>query len=131
MDYQEKQFQPFITVKLMKLLVIGYENGLIEIAFDNDDKILTVVDIIDKPTIPATNKRINHFNAYGNVVYISTNYGISVFNLERLEFGDTYFIGNGGSQIQVNQTTVFGDYIYAACFRWKWFKKSVGYQVQI
>ncbi|WP_303316386.1 two-component regulator propeller domain-containing protein [Flavivirga abyssicola] len=98
-----------------ELLVIGYENGLIEIAFDDDDDILSVVDIIDKPTIPTTDKRINHFNAYQNIIYISTNYGISVFDLERLEFGDTYFIGNGGSQIQVNQTTVFGDYIYAAC----------------
>ncbi len=98
-----------------QLLVIGYENGLIEIAFDNDDDILTVVDIIDKPTIPPTDKRINHFNEFGNVVYISTNYGISVFNLERLEFGDTYLIGNTGSQIQVNQTTISGDYIYAAC----------------
>lgn len=101
--------------KAYELLVIGYENGLIEIAFDNDDKILTVVDIIDKPTIQATNKRINHINSYGNVVYISTNYGISIFNLERLEFGDTYFIGDGGSQIKVEQTTIFGDYIYAAC----------------
>ncbi|MDO7172267.1 ABC transporter substrate-binding protein [Mariniflexile sp. AS56] len=98
-----------------ELLVIGYESGLIEIAFDDDNEILTVVDIIEKPTIPATQKRINHFNAHENLVYISTNYGISVFNLERLEFGDTYFIGNGGSQIKINQTTMFGDYIYAAC----------------
>ncbi|MFI1744909.1 type IX secretion system anionic LPS delivery protein PorZ [Thalassobellus sediminis] len=99
-----------------ELLVIGYENGLIEIAFDNEDDILTVVDIIEKPTIPETDKRINHFNAYDNVVYVSTNYGISVFNLERLEFGDTYFIGNGGSQMQVKQTTIHNGEIYAACF---------------
>lgn len=98
-----------------QLLVIGYENGLIEIAFDNDDDILTIVDIVDKPTIPPTDKRITHFNGFENVVYISTNYGISVFDLERLEFGDTYFIGDLGSQIQVNQTTVYGNYIYAAC----------------
>ena len=101
--------------EVYELLIIGYENGLMEIIFDNDDKILSVVDIIDKPTIPAVDKRINHFNAYQNVIYVSTNYGISVFDLEKLEFGDTYFIGNGGSQIQVNQTTIFGDYIYAAC----------------
>ncbi|MEN3323941.1 ABC transporter substrate-binding protein [Mariniflexile soesokkakense] len=100
---------------LYELLIIGYESGLIEIAFDNDDEILTIVDIIEKPTIPAVQKRINHMNPYGNLVYISTNYGISVFNLERLEFGDTYFIGNGGSQIQIKQTTVFGDFIYVAC----------------
>ncbi|TXG37021.1 type IX secretion system anionic LPS delivery protein PorZ [Seonamhaeicola maritimus] len=98
-----------------ELLVIGYENGLVEITFDNEEEVLSVVDIIEKPTIPPNDKRINHFKAYENVIYISTNYGISVFNLERLEFGDTYFIGNNGSQIQVNQTTVFGDYIYAAC----------------
>lgn len=98
-----------------ELLLIGYENGLIEIAFDNDEEILTVVDIIKKPTIPTDNKRINHFNAFGNVVYISTNYGISVFDLQRLEFGDTFYIGDLGSQIKVNQTTILGDYIYAAC----------------
>ena len=98
-----------------QLLVIGYENGLIEIVFDNDSEILTVVDIIDKPTISPTDKKINHINAYQNLIYVSTNYGISVYDLERLEFGDTYFIGNGGSQIPVTQTTIFEDHIYASC----------------
>ncbi|WP_142784354.1 type IX secretion system anionic LPS delivery protein PorZ [Changchengzhania lutea] len=107
-----------------ELLIIGYENGLIEIAFDNDDKILTVVDIIDKPTIPSIDKRINHFNSYNNVIYISTNFGISVFDLERLEFGDTYFIGNSGAQLQVKQTAIKGDYIYAACSNGNGIKKA-------
>ena len=97
-----------------QLLVVGYENGLIEIVFDNDTNVLTIVDIIDKPTIPPTQKRINHFNAYGSLIYIATNYGISVFDLERLEFGDTYFIGNAGSQVVINQTTIYQDYIYAS-----------------
>lgn len=98
-----------------QLLLIGYENGLIEIAFDNDDSVLTIVDVIDKVTIPPTSKRINHFNEYGSLVYIATNYGISVYNLDRLEFADTFFIGNSGSQTIVMQTAVFGDIIYAAC----------------
>lgn len=98
-----------------QLLMIGYENGLIEIAFDNDDSILTIVDIVDKITIPPTSKRINHFNPNGNLVYVATNFGISVYNLDKLEFGDTYFIGNSGVQTKVLQTTIFGDYIYAAC----------------
>ncbi|MFV9549681.1 ABC transporter substrate-binding protein [Algibacter sp. PT7-4] len=98
-----------------ELLVVGYENGLIEIVFDNETDILTVVDIIDKPTISPSNKKINHITANLNVIYISTNYGISVFDLERLEFGDTYFIGSGGSQVPVTQTTIFQDYIYASC----------------
>lgn len=107
-----------------ELLLIGYENGLIEIAFDNDNDILTIVDIIDKPTIPPTDKKINHFNAFNNVVYISTNFGITVFNLERLEFGDTYFIGNLGTQTRVTQTTILGDYIYAACLDGNGLKKA-------
>jgi len=98
-----------------ELLMIGYENGLIEIAFDNDDSILTIVDILDKTTIPPTSKRINHFNPNGNLVYIATNFGISVYDLDKLEFGDTYFIGNSGAQTKILQTTIFGDYIYAAC----------------
>jgi hypothetical protein len=99
-----------------ELLIVGYVNGLIEIVFDNGSEILTVVDIIDKQTISPSNKKINHIYAYQNTVYISTDFGIAVYNLERLEFGDTYFVGNGGAQIPVNQTTVFNGYIYAACF---------------
>lgn len=97
------------------LLMIGYENGLIEIAFDSDDEILSVVDIVDKPTIPPNDKKINHFNEHDGLVYIATGYGISVYNLDNLEFGDTYYIGNSGTQIDVRQTTIFQDYIYAAC----------------
>jgi WD40 repeat protein len=97
------------------LLIIGYENGLIEVYNESENSVLSVVDIVEKPTIPPDNKKINHFNENNNVVYISTDFGISVYDLERLEFGDTYFIGNGGSQIIVNETAVFGDYIYAAC----------------
>ncbi|XCF06303.1 two-component regulator propeller domain-containing protein [Tamlana crocina] len=98
-----------------QLLVVGYENGLIEIVFDNDDNVLSVVDIIEKATIPAQNKKINHFNAYQNKIYVSTNFGVSVFDLERLEFGDTYFIGDGGAQVQVSQTAILGNYVYASC----------------
>jgi hypothetical protein len=96
-------------------LVIGYQNGLMEIYFESDGSVLSVVDILDKETVAPNKKRINHFNEYNGLVYISTNYGISVYNLERLEFGDTYFIGSGGSQIVVKQTTIFEEFIYAAC----------------
>ncbi len=97
------------------LLIIGYTTGLFEIYFESDESILTVVDILDKPTISPTRKIINHFNEDDGVVYIATNYGISVYDLQRLEFGDTYFIGNGGNQIRVQQTTIYNNAIYAAC----------------
>ena len=96
------------------LYIIGYENGLIEIVIDGEDNILKVVDILDKPTIPPNNKKINHFNEYNGSLYISTGYGISVYNLDALEFGDTYLIGDLGSQINITQTTVQGVLIYAS-----------------
>lgn len=96
------------------LLIIGYENGLIEVVVDGDEDILTVVDILDKQTIPPDRKLINQFNEYSGNLYISTGYGISVFNLATLEFGDSYFIGNLGTQIEITQTAVREPYIYAA-----------------
>ncbi len=108
----------FITTvhysEAFKLLIIGYENGMIEIVKDGDENILKVVDILEKQTIPPDRKRINNFNEYNGKVYIATQYGISVYDLARFEFGDTYFIGDGGSQIDIVQTVVKEPYIFAA-----------------
>ncbi|WP_425076597.1 two-component regulator propeller domain-containing protein [Psychroserpens sp. S379A] len=97
-----------------ELLVVGYTTGLIDIVFD-DNEVLTVIDILNKVTIPPDKKNINSFNEHNGLLYISTDYGISVYDLERLEFGDSYFIGSGGTQIRVTQTTVYENFIYAAC----------------
>ena len=98
-----------------ELLLIGYENGLMEVYKESDQELLKVIDIINKTTIPSAQKKINHFNQVDEVVYIATDYGVSVYNLDDLEFGDTYYIGANGSQVVVNQTTVFNNEIYAAC----------------
>ena len=98
-----------------EIVLIGYENGLIEVYNDNNQELLKVVDVINNTTIPSSQKKINHFNELDEVVYVATNYGISVYSLDDLEFGDTYYIGTNGSQIEVNQTTIFNNEIYAAC----------------
>lgn len=96
-------------------LLIGYETGLIEIYFETDASVLTIVDILDKENITPANKRINEFYEHNGLVYISTDFGVSVYDLDRLEFGDTYFLGNGGTQINVNQVSVLNDEIFVAC----------------
>ena len=98
-----------------ELLLIGYENGLMEVYKESNQELLKVIDIINKTTIPSSQKKINHFNETDEVVYIATDYGISVYNLDDLEFGDTYYIGTNGSQVMVNQTTILNNEIYAAC----------------
>jgi len=96
------------------ILVIGYENGLIDIKIDGEEDILKVVDILEKPTIPPDRKRINSFYEYNGNLYISAQFGISVYDLSRLEFGDTYFIGDFGTLLNITQTTVLEPYIYAS-----------------
>jgi hypothetical protein len=94
--------------------IIGYTTGLIDIYDGITEEIRRVVDIVDKPTIPPNRKQINHILEYNNTLYIATDYGISLYDVAALEFGDTYFIGPNGSQIEVRQTTIMGEYIYAA-----------------
>jgi len=96
------------------LFVIGYENGLLEIVRDGDDDVLTIVDILDKQSIPPNLKRINHFSEYDGILYISAGFGISAYNLELLEFGDSFFIGDGGDFLDIAQTDIDPPFIYAA-----------------
>lgn len=101
--------------EIFEQLIIGYQNGLIEIYLERTNDVLTVVDILEEQAVPPNRKRINHFNEYNGSIFIATDYGISEYDLERLEFLDSFFIGDGGSQIIVTQTAVFGDRIYASC----------------
>lgn len=98
-----------------KRTLVGYENGLMIVINDSDGSMLNIVDIINK-ALPPNIKRINHFMEYEGIVYVSCDFGIVQFNLATLQFGDTYFIGDGGAQIIVKQTAIFEGMIYAATF---------------
>lgn len=93
--------------------LVGYENGLITVINEADGSMLNVVDIINKQ-LPTNIKKINHFMEYKGIVYVSCDFGIVQFNLATNLFGDTYFIGNNGSEISVSQTAVFNGDIYAS-----------------
>lgn len=95
-------------------LFIGYENGIIDVLSNNATEVLTIVDIFNRVSITPDRKRINNFEEFNGFVYISTGFGISLFDLDRLEFEDSYFIGDGGSLLNVGSIAIFGAYIYAA-----------------
>ncbi|WP_397363955.1 two-component regulator propeller domain-containing protein [Olleya sp. R77988] len=97
-----------------ELIIVGFENGLVQIYDEFESTVLSVVDILEKQTIPPSTKKINHFNLIEDLIYISTDYGISVYNINSFEFGDTYYIGVNGAQVVVSQTTVLNGFIYAA-----------------
>jgi ligand-binding sensor domain-containing protein len=94
-------------------LIIGYENGLLQIV-DQDGQVNDVVAIKDKQSISPVDKRINEFIESGDLIYMATDFGIAIYNLERLEFDDTYFIGDNGIQVPVASIEIFDGFLYAA-----------------
>jgi hypothetical protein len=119
-----EQITTILYSEEFQYLVVGYETGLLEVYSEIDGSVLTIVDILEKENITPANKSINHLYEHEGLVYISTDYGVSVYDLERLEFGDTYFLGNGGSQIIVNQVTVLNNEVFAACSSGNGLKKA-------
>lgn len=95
------------------ILTIAYEDGIFDVVREGEE-VQTIIDIENKPTIPPDEKRINHMQEYNGILYLATDFGISLYNLERLEFDDSYFIGDNGSRLLINQTAIQGDYIYAS-----------------
>jgi len=93
--------------------LVGYKNGLMIAINDVEGTMLNIVDIINKQ-LPTNIKKINHFMEYDGIVYVSCDFGIVQFNLATMQFGDTYFIGDNGSEISVTQTAVYNGYIYAS-----------------
>lgn len=95
-----------------KIIFVGNTNGLLLLIL-SDGRILQKRGIIDEVPVSPLIKKINDFYEYESKIYLSCDYGISVFDLNTLEFGDTFAIGNGGQYGKVFQTTVFNNEIYA------------------
>jgi len=97
--------------KTFERLVIGYETGLVEVVDKQGN--IKISNDIERLSITGE-KRINHIAAFGNKLYLATPFAIVVYDIEKLQFGDTYFIGNGSTEVNINQIEVFQDKIYAA-----------------
>ncbi len=94
-----------------KRLVIGYETGLLEI-LNEDNSIHISADIVSFNQ--SGDKSINHISEFNDKLYLSTPFAIVVYDIAKLEFGDTYFIGAGSSDVKVYQTLIANNQIYAA-----------------
>jgi len=92
-------------------VVIGYENGLVEV-IDDDGSITISSDIVNFNQ--SGEKSINHISEFNNKLYLSTPFAVVVYDIENLEFGDTYFIGNNSSSVKINETIISNNVIYAA-----------------
>jgi len=91
-------------------LLVAYENTNIDILVNGS--FINVADI-KRSSLTGT-KRTNAVNVFGDKAFISCAFGIVEYNLKRLEFGDTYYIGSGGSAIEVYETLIVGGKMFAA-----------------
>ncbi len=92
-------------------LIIGYQTGLIEVV-DNRGRI-TLSNDIERLSITGE-KQINDISEHNGQLYLATPFAIVVYDIVNLQFGDTFFIGNGSSEVNVNQIEIIDETIYAA-----------------
>lgn len=92
------------------VLVITYQNANIDLLIGNE--VFNLSDIKRKQ-IPA-DKTINNVLFEGDNAYLSCGFGIVVINLKRKEIKDTYFIGQEGAYVNVQDMASDGTYFYAA-----------------
>jgi ligand-binding sensor domain-containing protein len=92
-------------------LIIAYANGNLDVL--DADKKVTNLSFIKTSSVPG-DKSINHIYLLGKLAYLSTGFGIVVFDTDRLEIVDTYLFGPLGSYMNTNALTFDQTNIYAA-----------------
>ena len=94
-----------------KIGLVGYANGSMDVIAP--DGITYVVDI-PIATGFTGNKKINHINISGNLAVVSVNYGVSIFKLDKKEFGQSAFFVNNGVFEAANEAAIKDNTVYVA-----------------
>jgi ligand-binding sensor domain-containing protein len=93
-------------------LFVGNANGLL-LVINTNNSINIKNGIVEEIPVSPFIKKINHFLEFEGKLYLSCDYGISVFDLTSQEFGDSYFIGSNGGSLKISQTAIFNGEIFA------------------
>lgn len=93
-----------------QLALLAYENANLDIL--KGKEIINIPDILKKQ-IPG-DKSINDIYFLGGKAYLSCGFGIVVVDIEKYEISDTYYIGEEGFALKVNQVCSDETYFYAA-----------------
>lgn len=93
-----------------QMAVLAYSNANIDILRGN--QIINIPDIMKKP-IPG-DKSVYDIYFIGEKAYLSCGFGIVVLDLQKFEITETYYIGDNGDQLKVNQVSSDGTWLYAA-----------------
>ena len=94
-----------------KVGLIGYISGALDVI--TPDGISLVIDI-PIATGYTGSKKINHISISGNNAVISVGYGVSIFKLDKKEFGDTAFFTTNGAYTAANESVIKDNIVYTA-----------------
>ena len=92
-----------------KIGLVGYKNGSMDVI--TPEGITYVVDI-PIATGYSGDKKINHISITGNLAVISVGYGVSIFRLDRKEFGDSAFFTSGGLYEAAREAVIKDNFVY-------------------
>lgn len=93
-------------------VLVSYSDGDLDILKENE---IINFDRLKTSTTVTGSKRINHITLSGALAYLSTDYGLVVFDLIQLEVKETWRdLGPTGEKIKIYQSTFFNDSIFLA-----------------
>lgn len=93
-------------------LIVGYENGTLD--FITTERTLTYTRLIN-PSDVTVSSAIRHILVADANAYLSTAYGVVVFDLNRNEVRETWRnLGASGQALAINQSALLHDSIYLA-----------------
>jgi hypothetical protein len=93
-------------------LVVTYANGNIDLVKDN---VVTNFDRLKNSILVSGSKRINHISVRNGFAYLSTDFGLVVFDLGNQELKETWRdIGVDGANPMVRSSMFMGDSIFLA-----------------
>lgn len=94
-----------------KIGVVGYATGALDIITPQG-----ITYVVDIPVAQGYNgnKKINHVSITGDKAVISVNYGVSVYDLVKKEFGSTCFFTTAGVFQASREAAIKGEKLYAA-----------------
>lgn len=91
-------------------LILAYQDGMIDVLSESGD-IEAIPDLCQKQM--NASKQANSMYVEDGVAYLAMSFGIVAINLAKYEILDTYYIGEGGAETNINEVCIWGDSIYA------------------
>lgn len=91
-------------------IIIAYENTKLDIIKSNE--IINIDDIFNKEITGL--KSVNSIDCINGTAYVNCGFGTVLYDFNKNEIKDTYYLGDNGASLAVYNVAILGDKIYAA-----------------